>query len=139
MGENISENNHVITQHMQPGEHNIAEHSHGQKHQHSHQKEQNSENGHSHPHSHQHPHKETKAVLNRMSRLIGHLESIKRMVEDGRDCSEVLIQIAAVRSALDGVSRIILKDHIDHCIKEAVMENDMETIENLKNAIDKFI
>ena len=94
---------------------------------------------HNHNHNHAHSHKETKAVLNRMSRLIGHLESIKRMVEDGRDCSEVLIQIAAVRSALDGVSRIILKDHIDHCIKEAVMENDMETIENLKNAIDKFI
>lgn len=94
---------------------------------------------HAHENTHSHTHKETKAVLNRMARLMGHLESVKRMVEEGRDCSEVLIQIAAVRSALDGVSRIILKDHIDHCIKEAVEENDMETIENLKKAIDKFI
>ena len=47
--------------------------------------------GHGHKHSHAH----TKAVLNRMSRLIGHLESIKTMVEQGRDCSEVLVQLSA--------------------------------------------
>ena len=49
-------------------------------------------------HTHAHPHTQTKAVLNRLSRAIGHLESVKRMVEDGRDCTEVLIQLAAVRS-----------------------------------------
>ena len=49
---------------------------------------------HTHPHSHSHTHTNTKAVLNRLSRAIGHLESIKRMVEDGRDCSEVLIQLS---------------------------------------------
>ena len=51
---------------------------------------------HSHAHGHTHTHQNTKAVLNRLSRAIGHLESIKRMVEDGRDCSEVLIQLSAV-------------------------------------------
>ena len=51
-------------------------------------------------HTHVHTHTQTKAVLNRMSRLIGHMESIKKMVENGRDCSEVLIQLSAVSSAL---------------------------------------
>lgn len=45
---------------------------------------------------HKHNHENTKAIINRLSRAIGHLESVKKMVEDGRDCSEVLIQIAAV-------------------------------------------
>ena len=45
-----------------------------------------------------HVHTNTKAVLNRISRAIGHLELIKRMVEEGRDCSEVLIQLSAVKS-----------------------------------------
>lgn len=94
---------------------------------------------HTHSHHHTHTHTETKAVLNRMSRLIGHLESIKKMISDGRDCSEVLIQISAVRSALDGVSKVILKDHIEHCIMDAVKENDMEAIEQLNKAIDKLI
>ncbi|MDE7322900.1 MAG: metal-sensing transcriptional repressor [Lachnospiraceae bacterium] len=89
--------------------------------------------------SHTHPHTETKAVLNRMSKIIGHMESIKTMVETGRECSEVLIQLAAVKSAIGGVSRVIIKDHIDHCIVDAVKENDMESIENLKSAIDKFL
>ena len=94
---------------------------------------------HDHGHSHAHTHKETKAVLNRMSKIIGHMEAVKTMVENGRDCSEVLIQLAAVKSAISSVSRVILKDHIDHCIVDAVRENDTESIEELKKAIDKFL
>lgn len=95
---------------------------------------------HSHEaHGHHHSHTQTKAVLNRMARLIGHLESIKRMVEDGRDCSEVLVQLSAVRSAINGVSKIILKDHLEHCIVEAVKDNDKEAIEQLNKAIDQFM
>ncbi len=60
-------------------------------------------------HGHHHSHAQTKAVLNRLSRAIGHLESIKRMVEDGRDCSEVLIQLSAVKSAINNTGKIILR------------------------------
>ena len=88
---------------------------------------------------HTHTHTQTKAVLNRMSRLIGHLEAIKRMIKDGRDCSEVLIQLSAVDSALKGVSRIILKDHMEHCIIDAINEGDKQAIENLHTAIEQFI
>ena len=91
---------------------------------------------HEHEHIHAHHHENTPAVLNRLSRAIGHLESVRRMVEDGRDCSEVLIQLAAVRSALGSVSRIILKDHIEHCVVDAVEANDQEAIEELNKAID---
>ena len=90
-------------------------------------------------HSHSHTHTQTKAVLNRMSRLIGHLESTKRMIEDGRDCSEVLVQLSAVDAALRAVGRIILKDHIEHCIVEAVQEGDSQAIEELNKAIDQFL
>ena len=90
-------------------------------------------------HGHQHSHTQTKAVLNRMARLIGHLESIKHMIEDGRDCSEVLVQLSAVDSAIKGVSRIILKDHLEHCIVDAVRDNDQQALEQLNRAIDRFI
>lgn len=91
-----------------------------------------------HHHGHTHSHAHTKMVLNRMSRLIGHLESIKGMVESGRDCSEVLIQLSAVKSAINGVSKIILKDHMEHCIVDAVRDNDKEAIDQLNKAIDQF-
>ena len=90
-------------------------------------------------HTHTHSHEHTRAVLNRLSRAIGHLESIKRMVEDGRDCSEVLIQLAAVRSALGNTGKVILEDHINHCIVDAVESGDMEAIEELNKAISYFI
>lgn len=84
-------------------------------------------------------HKETKAVLNRISRASGHLNAVKKMIENGRDCSEVLIQLSAVRAEITNVSKIILKDHIDGCIVNAVKNNDEETIKNLQEAIDKML
>lgn len=92
-----------------------------------------------HSHSHGHTHQNTKAVLNRLSRAIGHLESIKRMVESGRDCSEVLIQLSAVKSALNNTGKVILQDHIEHCIVDAVQCGDMEALEELNKAIDRFM
>ena len=87
----------------------------------------------------QHTHEHTKAVLNRMSRAIGHMNAVKKMIEDGRDCSDVLIQLSAIKSEITGVSKVILKDHIDHCIVDAVKENDEDAIENLKGAIGKLL
>ncbi|MBR2645971.1 MAG: metal-sensing transcriptional repressor [Clostridia bacterium] len=84
-------------------------------------------------------HEHTKAVLNRMSRAIGHLTAVKKMVEEGRDCSEVLVQLSAVRAEITNVSKVILKDHIDHCIVDAVKANDETAIANLKGAIDKLL
>lgn len=88
---------------------------------------------------HPHVHTNTKAVLNRMSRAIGHMESIKKMIEDGRDCSEVLIQIAAVRSAINNIGKIILEDHINHCVVDAVETGNEQVLKDLQDAINKFI
>ena len=94
---------------------------------------------HAHDHTHTHTHENKKAVLNRMSRIIGHMQSIKTMVENDRDCSEVLIQLSAINSAVHGVSRVILKEHLSTCIVDAVREGDYESIEELNAAIDKFM
>ncbi|MBP3488713.1 MAG: metal-sensing transcriptional repressor [Roseburia sp.] len=90
-------------------------------------------------HSHPHHHENTKAVINRMNRAIGHMEAVRNMVEDGRDCSEVLIQIAAVRSAINNIGKIILEDHINHCLVDAIETGDDQVLKDLNDAIDKFI
>lgn len=89
--------------------------------------------------THGHSHANSRAVINRLSRAIGHLEMVKRMVEDGRDCNDILIQLAAVRSALHNTGKVILKDHLEHCIVDAVQTGDLESIEELNRAIDQFI
>jgi len=88
---------------------------------------------------HSHTHTQTKAVLNRMARLIGHMQSVKQMIEDGRDCSEVLIQLSAVDAAVKAVSRVILKDHMEHCIVDAIKTGDEKSLEDLNKAIEQFL
>lgn len=90
-------------------------------------------------HTHPHVHANQKAVLNRLARAIGHLEKVRRMVEEGSDCSEVLIQLSAVRSALDSTGRVILEDHIQHCIVDAVERGDSNAIDDLCLAIEKYM
>ena len=87
-------------------------------------------------HSHGHTHANTKVVKNRLARVVGHLHAVERMVDEGRDCAEVLIQLAAVRSALNNICKIILKDHMDHCIVDAVASGDRAALEELDKAID---
>ncbi len=97
--------------------------------------EQSRDQAHGHTHSHEH----TTAVANRLARAIGHLEAVRKMVEDGRDCYEVMIQLAAVRSALASTSRIILKDHMEHCIVDAIESHDQTAMDELERAIDQLI
>lgn len=89
--------------------------------------------------NHSHTHQSTKAVLNRLSKAIGHLGAVRRMVDEGRDCSDILIQLAAVRSAVNGICRIVLKDHIEHCIVDAIKFGDKETLDELKKAIETLM
>ncbi len=90
-------------------------------------------------HGHNHTHKNTKAVINRLSRAIGHLEAVKKMVEEGRDCSEVLVQVSAVKSAINNIGKIILQDHIKNCVVDAVETGDKKVLTDLNDAIGKFI
>ncbi|MBS5704573.1 MAG: metal-sensing transcriptional repressor [Butyricicoccus pullicaecorum] len=87
----------------------------------------------------EHSHTDKKKVLDRLSRAIGHLEAIRRMVEEDRDCSEVLVQIAAVRTAVNNVGRIILLDHINHCIVHAVENGDQKALDDLNTAVNRFV
>lgn len=97
------------------------------------------EDGTSHGHEHGHHHPNSKAVSNRLARAIGHLEAVKRMVDREEDCSEILTQLAAVRSAINNTGKVILMDHLNHCIVEAVEEEDYDKIKEFGDAIQKFV
>lgn len=134
---------HGIAHLHYPGDHHTPaqamEHAHPLTHEHEHDHDHPHDHEYDHEHPHGHTHANTKAVINRLARAIGHLEHVKRMVEDGRDCSEVLVQIAAVRSAINNVGKIILQDHIQHCIVEAVERDDEKALDDLCQAIDQFV
>ena len=89
--------------------------------------------------SRKHNHEEKQNVINRLSRAIVHLEAVKKMVIEDRDCSDVLIQIAAVRSSIQQIGNIILKDHINTCVVDAIETSDQKILEEFSAAIDQFL
>lgn len=111
------------------------EHTHTHDHPHDH--------GHPHDHAHGHGHvhdpAEKKRQLNRLSRVIGHLEYVKRMIEDDEDCAAVLVQLSASRSALTGLGKQIINEHITHCVAHAIEEGDTQAIDEFQIAIQKFL
>jgi len=85
-------------------------------------------------------HKSRKEVEDRLSKIEGHVHGIRKMVDEDRGCPDLLLQIAAVRSALDKVAKIILEDHIETCLFEAVKSGKAEeSMAELKEALSKLI
>jgi DNA-binding FrmR family transcriptional regulator len=87
-------------------------------------------------HSHNHPHR--KIVSRRVAIILGHLKGVQRMIDEGEDCCEILDQMSAIRSALNNSARILLDDHIRHCLFQAYEKNDTEMIERINSALKKY-
>ena len=87
-----------------------------------------------------HTHEHTNEVVNRLSRIEGHIRAIKRMLKEERSCPDVLIQLAAVKSAIAGASRVVLEDHIESCLLDAAAVSTVgQEWQSLKEALDKYI
>ena len=85
-------------------------------------------------------HKKTRQVVSRLARVEGHVRAIKRMVEQGQPCSDVLVQIAAVRSALDRAAKLLLADHMEHCVLDSSRGGDpKKLLAELHRALERFI
>ena len=122
------------------------DHTHEHEHEHMHELDHEHEHDHDHAHPHEHRHsyahfhspEEKKRQLNRISRVIGHLQHVKKMIEADEDCADVLTQLSATRSAITGLGKEIMNEHIRHCISHAIEDGDMEAVEEFQKAIEKF-
>ena len=93
-----------------------------------------------HNHHHNHEHKQRKKVINRLARIEGHVRAVKEMAIAERDCPDLLLQIAAIRKALDNTAKVILQDHLETCVVDAVHHgNEDSVLEELKKALDHYI
>jgi DNA-binding FrmR family transcriptional regulator len=85
-------------------------------------------------------HRQRKNVRDRLVRAEGHIRGIIKMIDEEKECPDVLIQIAAVKAALEKAGEIMLEDHIEHCLIEAVKSGDVEPqLQELKTALQKLI
>ena len=74
----------------------------------------------------------------RLAKIMGQIKAIDRMIDEDVPCEDVLTQISAAKSALNKAGQVVLEGHINHCIKDAVEEGDMEKIESFTKAIERF-
>ncbi len=89
---------------------------------------------------HIHDEESLKRIINRLSRIEGHVRGIKTMVKENRPCPEVLNQIAAVKGAVSSLAKIILEEHLEECLTRAVDDGNLEAeIKELKNALNNFL
>jgi DNA-binding FrmR family transcriptional regulator len=85
-------------------------------------------------------HTKTSSVVNRLSRIEGHVAAIKRMVKEDKPCPDVLIQLAAVRSAVQKTAQVVLEDHIESCLSQMASNGASEAEwRSLKEALDKYL
>ena len=115
------------------------DHEHIREHEHDHDREHVREHDHTH-HSYAHFHspEEKKRQLNRISRVIGHLQHVKKMIEADEDCADVLTQLSATRSAITGLGKEIMNEHITHCIAHALEDGDTAAVEEFRKAVERF-
>jgi len=85
-------------------------------------------------------HKQRKNTRDRLVRAEGHLRGVIKMLDEDKERPDILLQLAAVKAALDKASLVILEDHLEHCLVEAVKSGDVEPqLDELKGALEKLI
>ena len=81
-----------------------------------------------------------KDVFERLKKIEGQVRGIEKMVDDKRYCIDILTQIAAVRRALDGVSMLLMKGHVETCVSNAIKaDKGAPMIEELIDSVERFV
>ena len=82
---------------------------------------------------------DVEAVIKRLKRIEGQIRGLIKMVEDGKSCEEILIQISSAKTALHKTGQVILEGHLHNCVLTGIREGKEEqTINKLSSAIEQF-
>lgn len=84
-------------------------------------------------------HHDVEKLCQRIKKVEGQLGGIRKMLENNKPCDEIIIQLNSSKSALQKISQIVLEDHLDHCVLDAMRNGDGEVqVESLKRALSQY-
>jgi DNA-binding FrmR family transcriptional regulator len=84
--------------------------------------------------------KDKKQIESRLSRIEGQVRGLRKMVDEDRYCIDVLTQVSAVQSALESVALLLLRDHTEHCVAEAIRSGDGgDKVRELSEAVERLV
>ena len=76
---------------------------------------------------------------NRLSRIVGQIQAIDRMIDKDVPCEDILSQINAAKSALHKAGQVVLEGHLKHCVRDGIEHGDADkTIESFAKAVERF-
>ncbi|MFZ5643213.1 MAG: metal-sensing transcriptional repressor [Bacillota bacterium] len=83
---------------------------------------------------------DVKDISSRLAKIAGHAQAVKRMVDENKPCEDILLQIGAVKAALDKVGRLVLEGHLEGCVLEGIRDGKgEEVVYKLKSALGKYL
>lgn len=80
-----------------------------------------------------------KLLVNRLNRIAGQVNGVKNMVEDNAYCTDILIQVSAITSALNSFNKELLSEHIRTCVSDDIRNEEYETVDELVNVLQKLM
>ncbi|MBM7649789.1 DNA-binding FrmR family transcriptional regulator [Bacillus ectoiniformans] len=86
-----------------------------------------------------HSEKTKKSLINRLSRVEGQIRGIKGLIEKDTYCDDVITQIAAVQSALNSFSKVLLEAHLKSCVTERIKDGELEVVDELLVTIQRLM
>jgi DNA-binding FrmR family transcriptional regulator len=86
-----------------------------------------------------HQHHDVEKICQRLNRVEGQLGGIRKMLESDEPCDEIIIQLNSAKAALQRIGQIVLEDHLEHCVVDALREGDREPeLDSMKRAISQY-
>ncbi|MFA6807942.1 MAG: metal-sensitive transcriptional regulator [Eubacteriales bacterium] len=79
------------------------------------------------------------AIITRLKKIEGQVKGLQRMMENDKCCPDILIQVSAVKAAVNKVGIKIFEQHSRTCLKNALLENNEKSIDELIDVINKFV
>lgn len=80
-----------------------------------------------------------KSIDNRLAAIEGHVRAVRQMLTEDKECEEILLQISAIEGSLSKLGKIILKEHLNHCVKEGIERGDVDILKRFNTVLDKYL
>ena len=80
-----------------------------------------------------------KSIDNRLAAIEGHVRAVRQMLTEDKECEDILLQISAIEGSLSKLGKIILKEHLNHCVKEGIERGDVDILTRFNTVLDKYL
>jgi DNA-binding FrmR family transcriptional regulator len=78
-------------------------------------------------------------LIKRLKRIEGQVKGLQRMLQEEKCCADILVQVAAVRAAINKVGVLIFEEHSRSCLQDALKNEDQQALENMIEVLNRFI